>query len=82
MDYEIKIIRENNDVLLAKNTNIGDIMQVNEFEECYKDYFNHVLIHYFNGFVSLNDPSISWTHDCGLKVKLLTPRTKLILTIK
>ena len=81
MNYEIKIIREN-DVLLAKNTNIGDVMQVNEFEECYKKYFNHILIHHFNGFVSLNDPSLVWSHECGLKVKLLAPETKLILTIK
>jgi len=75
--YKITLKNNTPTTVLAKKTHIGDLMMVKDQESIHD---SEILLHTFNGFVSLTNPENIWSFNCTLNVKLL-PKDS-ILTIK
>ncbi len=74
MNYKIeKVEDERLRSLEAYSTEIGDVMEATDGE---------ILLHTFEGFVSLNNPRLTWSKDLCSEVRLLPKGTILKITIQ
>lgn len=64
-------------IMKACDTKIGDLMEV---VDC--SHEGNILLHFYEGFVSLTNPAYNWTKECPFKVRVLEPGESVTLTVK
>lgn len=65
--------------LQASCSKVGDLMRIIEINNVYG---NQILLHIYDGFVSLDDPTQTWEENCSLTVELLKKEESITLTVK
>lgn len=78
--YKVSTSIQSNPCIAARHSNLGDLMKVSDVNhESIKD---HILLNHYDGFTDLNNPSLTWKHDCTLNVIVLKPGESITLTVK
>lgn len=76
--YNLKTNTKKFSKLLAKDTNVGDLMVINEGNHCE----GHILLHCYDRLISLTDPQKAWFIDVPLEVTLLKSGESITLTVE
>lgn len=67
-------------IMRACDTKISDIMEIDDPEMFQRN--GEILVHSYDGFVSLNNPRSTWGEAVTMKVRVLEPGESVTLTVK
>jgi hypothetical protein len=80
--YKLLITNYRKKGVSANTTKIGDVMRVISTRSYDSSAFtDHLVLHTYNGFVSLSNPNLVWGPDCSLLVEVLPKGTTVTFEV-